>query len=63
MLAVSNLRKYMQRIIYSNLDQWVIIVSSWLTIVSFIYFALTLESEEMIKARNEKIKLEKLRKA
>ena len=53
----------MQRIIYSNLDQWVIIVSSWLTIVSFIYFALTLESVEIIKARNEKIKLEKLRKA
>jgi len=61
-LAVSNLRKYMQRIIYSNLEQWIIIVSSWFTIVSFIYFALTLESEEMIKARNEKIKLEKLRK-
>lgn len=52
----------MQRIIYSNLDQWIIIISSWLTIISFVYFALTLESEEMIKARNEKIKLEKLRK-
>jgi len=52
----------MQRIIYSNLEQWIIIVSSWFTIVSFIYFALTLESVEIIKARDEKIKLEKLRK-
>jgi len=53
----------MPRIPLSTLDQWIIIVSSWFTIVFFIYFALTLESEEMIKARNEKIKLEKLRKA
>lgn len=52
----------MPRIPLSNLDQWIIIVSSWFTIVSFIYFALTLESVEIIKARDEKIKLEKLRK-
>ena len=52
----------MPRIPLSNLDQWAIIISSWLTFISFIYSALTLESEEMIKARNEKIKLEKLRK-
>ena len=61
-MAVSSLRKYMQRIILSNLDQWIIIVSSWFTFAYFIYAALTLESEEIIKARNVKIKLEKLRK-
>lgn len=52
----------MQKIILSNADQWAIIISSWVTIAAWIYFALSVESEEMIKARKEKIKLEKLRK-
>lgn len=52
----------MTKIIIHNLDQWIIIISSWLTIATWIYYALTLESEEIIKARKEKVKLEGLRK-
>lgn len=44
----------------SNIDQWIIIIFSWCTIVGFIWSALNVASEEIIKANKEKRRLEKL---
>jgi hypothetical protein len=46
----------------TNLDEWAIIISSWVTIASTVYAALTVPSEDILKAIKEKNRLEKLRK-
>lgn len=44
----------------SSLDQWILVIASWCTIAGFIWAALNVASEEIIKANKEKRRLEKL---
>lgn len=44
----------------SDIDQWILVITSWCTIAGFIYACLNVASEEIIKANKEKRRLEKL---
>lgn len=44
----------------SDIDQWILVIASWCTIAGFIWSALNVASEEIIKANKEKRRLEKL---
>lgn len=50
---------YMQ---FTNIEQWVVIICSYVTIACTVYAMLTVPSEDILKAIKEKNRLEKLRK-
>ncbi|MBK8396123.1 MAG: hypothetical protein IPL26_12915 [Leptospiraceae bacterium] len=44
----------------SEYDQWFLIITLWCTVIVFIYAALNVPSEDILKANKEKRRLEKL---
>ena len=44
----------------SEVDQWILVITSWCTIAGFIWSCLNIASEDILKAMKEKRRLEKL---